>query len=183
MRRVLVGLLLSLAVVGCQEGGSERLARPEPASVGRATTVGQRAPDPGGEAAACTAGATKAVVREFFAALSAGRVTGLDGFFAPATHFRWYANSVPPGTRLDSDALNRGSLLGYLQRRQARHERITVDSVDFNGYRAVDSTGNFSMLLRRTADDIASGAQLLGGKGAVDCESQRLMVVAIGRRP
>jgi len=39
------------------------------------------------------------------------------------------------------------------------------------------------MLLRRTADDIPSGAQLLGGKGAVDCECQRLMVVAIGRRP
>ena len=56
-----------------------------------------------------------------------------------------------------------------------------MDSVDFNGYRAADSTGHFSMLLRRTADDIPSGAQLLGGKGAVDCESQRLMVVAIGR--
>jgi hypothetical protein len=39
------------------------------------------------------------------------------------------------------------------------------------------------MLLRRTADDIPGGPQLLGGKGAVDCDSQRLMVVAIGVRP
>jgi hypothetical protein len=55
--------------------------------------------------------------------------------------------------------------------------------VDFNGYRAADSTGHFSMLLRRTADDIPSGPQLLGGKGAIDCESRQLMVVAVGRRP
>ena len=191
MRRALVGLLLAFAVAGCQGGGphergggsGERLVEHEPASVGPATVGGQQAPDPGGEPAACTAGATKAVVKGFFAALSAGRVTDLDGFFAPATRFKWYANSVPPATRLDSDALDRGSLLGYLQRRQAKHERITVDVVATNGYRAADSTGHFSMLLRRTADDIPSGAQLLGGKGAVDCESQRLMVVAIGRRP
>jgi hypothetical protein len=58
-----------------------------------------------------------------------------------------------------------------------------VDSVDFNGYRAADRTGHFGMLLRRTADDIPIGPQLLGGKGAVDCDSQRLMVVAIGIRP
>ena len=85
--------------------------------------------------------------------------------------------------RLNSIAQDRGSLLGYLQRRQAKHERITVDSVDFNGYRASDRTAHFGMLLRRTADDIPSGPQLLGGKGAVDCDSQRLMVVAIGIRP
>jgi hypothetical protein len=80
-------------------------------------------------------------------------------------------------------ARDRGSLLGYLQRRQANHERIKVDSVDFNGYRDVDRTAHFGMLLRRTADDIPGNPQLLGGKGAVDCDSQRLMVVIIGNRP
>jgi hypothetical protein len=95
----------------------------------------------------------------------------------------WYANGVRPALRLHSIARDRGGLLGYLQRRQAKHERITVEAVDFNGYRASDRTAHFGMLLRRTADDIPDGPQLLGGKGAVDCDSARLMVVAIGNRP
>ena len=94
----------------------------------------------------------------------------------------WYANGVRPALRLNSSARDRGSLLGYLQRRQAKHERIKVDSVAFNGYRASDRTGHFAMLLRRSADDIPGGPQLLGGKGAVDCDTQRLMVVGIGVR-
>jgi hypothetical protein len=174
MRRVLVGLLLALAVVGCRPGRSEeRPAAPAPTVA--AAAVEREAP-------ICTAAGTVGVVKGFFAALSAGRVEDLDAFFAPAGRFQWYANSVPPGLRLTGAAKDRGSLLGYLKGRQARHERITVDAVDFNGYRAADRTGHFAMLLRRTADDIR-GRQLLGGKGAVDCDSRRLMVVGIGLRP
>jgi hypothetical protein len=182
VQRLLVGLVLALAVAGCQGGRSgEQLAEPVPGA--STTTVGQPAFEPVSEAPACTAAATRTVVKGFFAALSAGRVRDLEGFFAPAGRFMWYANSVRPGLRVNEDALDRGSLLGYLQGRQARHERITVDSVDFNGYRDSDRTGHFGMLLRRTADDIPGGPQLLGGKGAVDCDSQRLIVVAIGVRP
>jgi hypothetical protein len=36
--------------------------------------------------------------------------------------------------------------------------------------------------VRRT-DDIRGAPRLLGGKGAVDCDSQRLIVLAIGIRP
>ena len=53
--------------------------------------------------------------------------------------------------------------------------------MDFNGDRDADRTANFAMLLRRAADDIRGGWQRLGGKGAADCDSHRLMVVAIGR--
>jgi hypothetical protein len=180
--RLLVGLVMALAVAGCQgDRSGARLAEPVPGAA--TTTVGQQALAPDSEAPACTAAATKAVVKRFFAAFSAGRVTQVDEFFAPGTRFRWYANSVRPARRLDADALDRDSLLGYLQRRQTRHERITVDTVHVNTYREADRSGNFSMLLRRTADDIPGGRQLPGGKGAVDCDSQRLMAVAIGVRP
>ena len=182
MRRLLVGLVLALVVAGCQADRSgERLTEPVPG--GSTITVGQQVPEPVGVASACTATATTALLKGFFAALSAGRVRDLDVFFAPASRFMWYANGVRPALRLNSIARDRGSLLGYLQRRQAKHERIRVDLVDFNGYRASDRTAHFGMLLRRTADDIPGGPQLLGGKGAVDCDSQRLMVVAIGSRP
>jgi hypothetical protein len=182
MQRLLVGAVLMLAVAGCQgDRSGGRLAEPVP---GVSTTAGGRqALEPLGVASACTATATTALVKGFFAALSAGRVRELDAFFAPAGRFMWYANGVRPGLRLDGLARDRGSLLGYLQRRQAEHERIKVDSVDVNGSRDSDRTGHFGMLLRRTADDIPNGPQLLGGKGAVDCDSQRLMVVAIGVRP
>ena len=182
MQRLLVGLVLALAVTGCQADRSgERLTAPVP---GLSTiTVGQQAPAPVSVASACTAPATTALLKRFFAAFSARRVRDLDGLFAPASRFMWYANGVRPALRLHSVARDRGSLLGYLQRRQVKHERIGVDSVDFNGYRASDRTAHFGMLLRRTADDIPGGPQLLGGKGAVDCDSARLMVVAIGVRP
>jgi hypothetical protein len=178
MQRLLVGLVLALVVAGCQE---ERSGERSAGSVQGAstTTAGRQALEP----VACTAATTTAAVKGFFAALSTGRVRTLDGFFAPASRFQWYANGVAPALRLGTEARERGSLLGYLQRRQARHERIEVDSVDFNGYRDADRTGNFGMLLRRTAGDIPGGPQLLGGKGAVDCDSHRLMVVAIGVRP
>jgi hypothetical protein len=180
--RLLVGLVLVLAMVGCQgDRSGERLAEPVPGA--STTTVGQQALEPVGVASACTATVTTALFKGFFAALSAGQVRDLDAFFAPAGRFMWYANAVRPALRLNSVARDRGSLLRYLQRRQARHERIEVDSVDFNGYRDSDRTGHFGMLLRRTADDIRGGPQLLGGKGAVDCDSLRLMVVAIGNRP
>jgi hypothetical protein len=184
MQRLLVGLVLvlALAVAACQgDRSGERLAAPVPAA--STTTVGQQALQPAGGASACTATATTALLKGFFAAFSAGQVRDLDAFFAPASRFRWYANTVGPALRLNSMARDRGSLLSYLQRRQAKHERVTVDSVDFNGYRAVDRTAHFGMLLRRSADDIPGGPQLLGGKGAVDCDAQRLMVVAIGSRP
>lgn len=182
VRRLLVGLVLALAVAGCQgDRSGERSAEAVPgASI---TTVGQQALQPMGVASACTAKGTAAILEGFFAALSAGRVRDLDAFFAPAGRFMWYANGVRPALRLHSLARDRGSLLGYLQRRQAKNERIKVDSVDFNGYRASDRTAHFGMLLRRSADDIPGGRQLLGGKGAVDCDSHRLMVVATGSRP
>jgi hypothetical protein len=171
--RLLVGLVLAVAVAGCQgDRAGARLAEPVPGAP--TTTVGQQALEPDSEVPACTAAATKAVVKKLFAAFSAGPVSHLDEFFAPATRFKWYAKSVRPARRLDDDALDRDSLLGYLQRRQARH---------VNTYREADRSGNFSMLLRRTADDIPGGPQLLGGRGAVDCDSQRLMAVAVGVRP
>ena len=88
--RLLVGLVLALALAGCQ--GDRSGAEPGPGAP--TTTAGQPAPDPVGGAPGCTAATTKAVVKGFFAALSAGRVTDLDEFFAPASRFKWYANAV-----------------------------------------------------------------------------------------
>jgi hypothetical protein len=182
MPRLLVGLVLVLAVAGCQ-GNRPGSGSAGPAAGASTTAVGQPAPDPVGWASVCTARATTALLKRFFAALSAGRVRDLDAYFAPANRFQWYANGVRPALRVNSTARDRTSLLGYLQRRQAKHERITVGRVDFNGYREADRTGHFAMLLRRSADDIPGGPQLLGGKGAVDCDARRLMAVGIGRRP
>lgn len=187
MRRWLVGLALALVVAGCQEGrpgaGSVEAAVPGAST----NAAGRRALEPPAEPPdACTARGTTDLLERFFAALAAGRVRyqrDLDQFVAPVERFQWYAIGVPPAVRADDQARDRASLLGYLQGRQARHERIVVDVVDFNGDRDADRTANFAMLLRRAADDIRGGWQRLGGKGAVDCDSHRLMVVAIGRRP
>jgi hypothetical protein len=181
MRRLLAGLVLALAIAGCR--GDSPAERSADNRLTPATAVGQPLLAPVGVPSACMARSTRALLEGFFGALSAGRVRDLDTFFAPAGRFKWYANSVRPGVRLHSSAQERGSLLGSLQRRQAKHEHITVDRVDFNGPRVAYGTGHFGMLVRRTADDLPRGPQLLGGKGAVDCDSHRLMVLAIGTRP
>jgi hypothetical protein len=183
MHRLVVwlALLLAFVTVGCTRDGNREqesagaTSRRQPATtlvpaVSRMATAPQ----------ACTAQGTTALVKGFFGALSSGRVLALNEFFAPVPRFRWYSVSAPPGVRLNRSAMDRGTLLGYLARRQGSHERIDVEQVTFNGYRATDHTGHFAMELRRRADDVSGGWQRLSGKGAVDCGSGKLMVVSIG---
>jgi hypothetical protein len=112
--------------------------------------------------------------------MAAGRVRELDGFFAPAPQFKWYANSVPPGVREGDRAMDRGSLLAYLRQRQASHERLEVTWFHGPGDPVAYGLGHFGMKLRRTADDLPGGPQPLAGKGAVDCDTHKLVVLAIG---
>jgi hypothetical protein len=167
MRRWLAGLVVALAVPGCLGQGSGTDARPAP---GPATTR-----------PFCTARSTRAVVEGFFAAMAAGRVRDLDAFFVPVADFKWYSNGVPPGVRVGDRAQDRGSLLADLRQRQARHERIQVTWMHVGGGPVLYGLGNFGMKLRRTADDLPGGPQPLAGKGAVDCDSHKLLVLAIGR--
>lgn len=183
MRRLLAGLvLLAPVVVGCSgagEQGEAVAAGAAPPTTGRVegTSAAPAAPP------ACTAPGAAALVRGFFAALTERRVRDLDAYFAPATRFQWYSNGAAPGVRLDQAAADRGTLLGYLLRRQGRHERFAVTWFKFNGYRASDRTGHFGLRLHRAADDLPEGSQRLSGKGAVDCDSGKLMVVSIGSGP
>jgi hypothetical protein len=163
MQRLLVGLVLAVAGAGCQEDRSGERAAPSVPGAST-TTIGQQALAPMGRPSACPATKTTTLLKGFLAALSAGRVRDLDRFFASAGRFLWYANGVRPGLRLHSSARDRGRLLGYLQRRQARHERIKLDAVDVNGYRASDRTAHFGMLLGRTADDIPHGPSCWAGR-------------------
>ncbi len=181
MRRILVGLALLLVVAGCDSGshGGRSLTGATRAS---ATTLASATSTTAGVPQACTAAGTTALVKGFFAALSQGRVQDLERFFAPPIRFQWYTNGVEPGVRLDESAHDRSTLLGFLQQRQAMREHMVVEAVDFNGYRDADRTAHFELLLRRTADDIPGGPQLLLGKGAVDCDTGRLVVISIGPR-
>jgi hypothetical protein len=99
---------------------------------------------------------------------------------APPARFQWYSNGVRPGVRVNQAARDRGTLLAYLRQRQSKRERVVVEAVDFNGDRGGDRTAHFGMVLRRAADDLPGGSQRLLGKGAVDCDSEGLMVVSIG---
>jgi hypothetical protein len=181
MQRILVGLALLLVVAGCDSGsqGGRVLTGATRAST---TTLASATSTTAGVPQACKAAGTTALVKGFFAALSQGRVGDLERFFAPPVRFQWYSNGVEPGVRLDEPARDRSTLLGYLQQRQAMREHIVVEAVDFNGYRDADRTAHFRMLLRRAADDIPGGPRQLGGKGAVDCDTGRLMVISIGAR-
>jgi hypothetical protein len=180
MRRFLVVFAL-VVMTGCDGGEA---GRPAGADATRAptTTLARATGTTAGVPPACTAAGATALVKRFYSALSRGRVGDLAPFFAPPARFQWYSNGVRPGVRVNQSARDRGTLLAYLQQRQAKRERVVVEAVDFNGYRGSDRTAHFGMLLRRAADDLPGGSQRLRGKGAIDCDSERLMAVSIGVR-
>jgi hypothetical protein len=183
-----LGLVLVLAVglAGCQGAGPGGGQGPGGGGVSPTTRGGPpatlgRAAAPATTRPFCTDRSTRAAVRKLFAAMAAGRIRDLDEWFAPSPEFRWFANSVPPGVRTGDRATDRAGLLAYLRQRHARHERIVVTWMRVAGGPVTYGTGNLAMKLRRTADDLPGGPQPLAGKAAVDCDTHRLVVVAIGR--
>jgi hypothetical protein len=115
----------------------------------------------------------------YVAAFNAGRVTDLDEYFAPVPRFMVYG-VLPPAGRWGDRARDRAGLLDYLRRRQARHERIELTWIEVTGDPVTDDIGNFALRGRRTADDLP-GRQRLLGKGAIDCDTHKLIAVGIGR--
>jgi len=121
----------------------------------------------------CTAASTKAAVRAFVASLNEGDFAALQSMFAREPAFQWYSSNAP-GARVQAASKYRPSLIRYFRVRHAKRDRLRVVSVRFTGNRqgwdAVPAHGNFSAVLKRSAEDFRSGAWFrLISKGALVC--------------
>ena len=115
----------------------------------------------------------------FFEALDVGNIaTQVDEFIAPVSSFGWFSVQGI-GERLNDDAGDRESLGGYLQRRADVGEKLRLVAMDTEYERARNIT-HIAYNIEREAPDKQHGAQVVVGKGAIDCESGKIMVWSMG---
>lgn len=120
---------------------------------------------------ACRPQEAQELVEAFLASYNDPTSSGLaERFFAPVDRFQWYSDRPE---RLGSDAVDLATLDRYFARRQGEGDSLVLVDFDFNGFRADDDTGHFGMILSRAGSEI-------GGKGAIDCGSSRIVVWATG---
>lgn len=164
--------------------------------------TGSSPPPPATETApaGCTRSEAAQTVERFIAAFNQGDQGQLDRLFG--ARFMWYSvtegdvqnggrgfiaygpkeNGVvaaPPPAGSAIAVGTRDSLLPYFAERHTHGERLTLRSFD-GRYEALRNIYNFGYRLIREADDIPPGLggpdHLAGGKGAIDCTDQTIMV-------
>jgi len=138
------------------------------AVVAAATTRTPAAAAGSGRADACTAAATKALVRRFVANYDEGHVQAIDRMWAPEPYFQWFSTRAP-GARLGAPAYDRATLSAYFRARAHAHEHLKLTQLGA-GYDPTRDIVNFAGYLLRSADDIHS-ATPHPFKGAADCRS------------
>ena len=118
---------------------------------------------------ACTADATKALVRAFVRGFDRGEVRVIGRMWAPAPRFQWFSTG-PPGARLGERAKDRTTLVTYFRTRVRARERIRLTLLGA-GYDPARNIVNFGGKLVRAADDLRPSRR--DYKGAADCVSGR----------
>jgi hypothetical protein len=113
----------------------------------------------------CSPDAVGGIVDSFVAAYNGGQTGLTDRFFAGPDRFEWYSEDP---YRNNDEARNRSTLDTYLARRHSEGHRLELTNFAFGAYRDVDRTGHFTF--------VAADAATLGGKGAIDCDTGRIMV-------
>lgn len=165
------GIALVLVVGGCS--GSHR---------------GEAVSDRGGPPASnqssswtggCDANSVRRIVDRFVAAYNSRDLDAALNLFA-VSDFRWYSDSpwrdelaASKAATPDplADPRNRSTLGPYLTRKWREGDRFKVETFQYNGYD--NGYGNFGMELMRPG-----GTSI--GKGALSCESMKLIVWSLG---
>ena len=142
---------------------------------GCATSPEARASLPPSGGSACTESTSRPIVASFIEAFNDGDLGRLDQLFADYSR---YATDAP-GEFSSPAPRSRSDLIAYFAQRHQAHERLKLESLQFNGRSANDV--NFTFELTRSADGLAPTPY--GGKGAVFCgnPSNTLILWAMGR--
>ena len=105
---------------------------------------------------------------------------------APATEFMWYSmtESGRDGRRHIA-ARTSGEALRYFAERHRERERMHLIEFDVD-YDRARNLGQFSLVVARRASDLRRlgiGSRIASGKGAINCESGRIVVWSMAMGP
>jgi hypothetical protein len=117
------------------------------------------------------------LIADFLTNLQGGSIQ-LNRFVAPRPIFRWYSDNVSSGRIGLRRAENRSTLKSYLMSRYARRDYIALAQLALSPPQR--GIGNFDFITYRTAADIPSDLPVTEGKGAVDCQTGRVIVWSMG---
>jgi hypothetical protein len=116
------------------------------------------------------------VLTAFVQAYDAGQVAVLRRIVAARPAFRWYS-AAGPDPRFNAQALKRATLWRYFAARHAAHERLTLQSVHWNGSHRDGGIRflDFDYTLERSARDFPD--RPVSGKGAIACTQPPTLAV------
>lgn len=104
-------------------------------------------------------------MRGFVSAYNAGQAGLTDRFFSGPERFEWYSENP---LRNNDEARDRSTLDSHLARRHTEGHRLELTGFALGAYREIDRTGHFTF--------VAASAATVAGKGAIDCDTGRIMV-------
>ncbi|MCP4960581.1 MAG: hypothetical protein GY925_15100 [Actinomycetia bacterium] len=161
-------LTFAMCATGCSSSDDTR------AEASGFVAIGQSdAPD------GCGPDAVGRLVIGFFEAFNSGDIEGrVDEFIAPANRFAWFSVDGV-GERFDDDAKDRSTLGSYLQERSDAGERLGLVAMDAE-YEQARNITHIAYNVERTEPETLEGAKVVVGKGAIDCESGKIMVWSMG---
>lgn len=168
MRLQSVALLLAAVfTAGCSGGGHVRVD-----SMGFSALGQNDAPD------GCGVVDVGRLVVGFLDVFNSGTIGGrVDEFIAPENRFGWFSVEGV-GERLNSDASDRATLGAYLQERADAGERLRLVAMATE-YELARNVTHLAYNVKRKPETSGIAAVVVG-KGAVDCESGRIMAWSMG---
>lgn len=123
----------------------------------------------------CSVGGVARRFVSLFDSLNTADVEGMREAFAPRSSFHWltlggegeeFFRVKSPGASLDT----------FVRERHSQHETMTLSRIDV-GYDPKRQIVNFTLILRRTADDVDPGWRV--GKGGSACPGGRIDTLSI----
>jgi hypothetical protein len=129
----------------------------------------------------CSPDQVAALVARFLDAFNRGDRAALAGFFPEGARaggpadpgFQWYSVTDAGGHFVARDP---AELPAYFAARHARHERLVLLGLELR--RSWHAGVDVAFDLERQADDYPR--RVVGGKGAIDCEEQRIIAWSMG---
>lgn len=129
----------------------------------------------------CDEASSRAAFAAFLTAFNRGDQAALEGLFAPAGEFAWFA-SAPPKGRVQQASRNRATLAAYFRARHLKGEKLGLVKFNYASapLRGGATVSNFNGILTRRATDVPLKKR--GFKAALRCTDvgRQFVVISIG---
>ena len=161
--------VIATALLAACSGGTAQTSTPAEAETSASPTssaVGET----------CSPDAVRSVVNGFLNQASVSPERAVEGYIAPEPAFQWFSGDG----RVGPDAHDRGTLAEFLNDRYADGAEHDLEHFQHNGVDRQQTLANFEFRIRKSQGGTSS---LYPGKGALDCDTGRIVVWSEGSSP